>query len=220
MSGSFRASGLGSCRRAQVMSYYGVPSVVSPQLQKIFDEGHRIHNYMQGVLTAIGVMKDCEVEYVDPALRLTAHTDGINQCPENLMGSLPRELVYDGEVYMLEIKSAGSGHFFAPREFHLYERYRMQFNAYMHMSGIHKGLMMYVSKSTPGLCSGLFNPDDLHNPDKFKLIKVEYDPVRWQIVEQDIMQMIPYVDSGKLYPIQYGSTKECQKCLYAGACRN
>jgi len=218
MAGVFRCSSLDKCQKAQMMVYYGIPPTIPPYLQNVLNIGTYIHEYLQSHFMALDLTKQVEIEYEWEDLKLRGHCDGRNQCPESLRGIIPDAMVNNCEPYIMEIKSISPSRFRYLTEPH--DNYKTQLNAYLHRSGIHRGVFIYVNKGIPGMCSGLFHPEYLNDPNKYKVFPIDYDPIRWMKIERQVWPMIPYLETGELIPIQYNPDpkSECGDCWYKGRC--
>jgi hypothetical protein len=101
-----------------------------PRVLRIFDNGHAVHERLQGYLEEIGILKRSEVPVENEEYEIKGHTDGI--------------LEVGGFEGVLEIKSMNSTQFYscyAPKADHL-----IQINVYMFCLGIPRGCLLYECK--------------------------------------------------------------------------
>ena len=73
-------SGIGKCVRSQVMGRLGVAKkdgATSPRVQRIFDNGHHMHDRIQGYLTKTGLLVIPEAPVYHEELTICGHADGI-----------------------------------------------------------------------------------------------------------------------------------------------
>lgn len=165
------------CRRAKVGILAGIfevyDEVPAPKLQLVFDMGHAIHDIVQGYFWDIGVLKgdyyclacdkyandvlaparcpNCdasrrhlqykEIQLKDEEHGIRGRTDGI--------------LLLDGEEHIMDIKSIANRaaktserqFCFEDLEHGPKEDHVVQLNVYMHISGVHRGHLLYVAKN-------------------------------------------------------------------------
>jgi hypothetical protein len=83
-SARFGASSRGTCERAQVFSFIGMPQRrrVDPQLQNIFNDGTWRHLRWQTMLMVAGLATDVEVVYKKPQWNLKVSVDAENKDEE------------------------------------------------------------------------------------------------------------------------------------------
>ena len=106
-----------------------------PRVLRIFDNGHAVHDRLQGYISEIGILKKSEVPIRNDEYEIKGHTDGI---------------IKIGEVEgILEIKSMNVNTFYSlysPKEDHL-----IQVNVYMFCTGISRGCLLYECKDNQEL---------------------------------------------------------------------
>lgn len=79
-SGRFGASSRGTCLRAQVWTYLGMPSrkVQDVELSNLFNDGKYRHLRWQVMGMQSGALTDVELGISDPSFRVTTSLDGVN----------------------------------------------------------------------------------------------------------------------------------------------
>lgn len=93
--GRFGASSRGTCHRAQIYGFLGLPraQVIGYQLQNIFNDGTFRHIRWQLMLMKAGIVTDVEVPFKVPDWRLSTSLDAEN----------------DAHPWLLELKGVGGG---------------------------------------------------------------------------------------------------------------
>lgn len=119
------SSALG-CSRANYYQRMGVKKdSVDPRVQRIFDNGHGMHERIQGYLTKMGVLMMDEVPLVHEEWEIQGHTDGILSMTER-----------KNEVEILELKSINSRQFSGLRD--AKEEHKAQAHVYMFVAEEHR----------------------------------------------------------------------------------
>jgi len=127
-----RASSLGKSRDELVAEMLHVEEPISAHAEQIMEEGTEIHRKLQAKWKRLGILDAAELEIYDPELGISGHMDAL--------------LNLQGKQYATEIKSLSDERFDADK---LYPSHLDQLNFYMHESGIHSGLMVYVNRDNP-----------------------------------------------------------------------
>jgi hypothetical protein len=102
---------------------------------RVFDNGHGVHERLQGYLEKTGILLQAEVPIQNDEYQVKGHTDGI--------------IELNGVKGILEIKSINSSGFYSlysPKEDHL-----IQVNIYMFCTGIDRGVLLYECKDNQEL---------------------------------------------------------------------
>ena len=102
-----------------------------PRILRVFDNGHGVHERLQGYLEKAGVLLQAEVPVKNEEYEIVGHTDGI--------------IEIDGVKGLLEIKSINQTGFyglFEPKPEHV-----LQLNIYMFCAGIPRGILLYECKN-------------------------------------------------------------------------
>lgn len=74
-------SSIGYCPRSSIYGRMGVPrsTLTHPRLQRIFDNGHYVHDRLQTYLEKMGMLKLREVPVWNEDLQIMGHSDGLLQ---------------------------------------------------------------------------------------------------------------------------------------------
>lgn len=136
---SWLAVDQGDCARFWYYSFKNEPRTEKhdPRLLAIFANGHGFHDRIQGLMKEGGILSDDEVPLLSENPPLEGTTDGTVE--------------FEGEDYLLELKSISTEGFFyrhhnkKPKEWHV-----IQLCLYMHMygKGVDKGFLLYEDKNT------------------------------------------------------------------------
>jgi len=134
--GRYYPSEIGGCMRKVWYSYkYHQP--LEPQLLKIFAVGNMMHDLVVKVLES---EKNQDVQLLQSEFPLKIET------PDFLISGRVDDLVLvktSGKTFVVEVKSTKSIDYVKEAS----ESHVMQLQLYMHATGIHNGLVLYVDKS-------------------------------------------------------------------------
>ena len=132
-SASFSSSSRGSCERAQVFGYLGLPQAgrMNPQLQLIFLDGHWRHHRWQMLLLTAGILTRVETPWSRDDLRLKGSLDGVN----------------DEEKWGFELKGISPFGYKAVQIVPKYE-HLLQIHTYMLGTGLDLFSLVYENKAT------------------------------------------------------------------------
>lgn len=193
-----RPSELGQCTRKIVMLILGlVTETVTPQLQRIFDNGNDVHKrYLKSYLPKLGckpvkveVTKNGVTERVDFSEVLIQNKDyWIRGAPDAVILN-PK----DGYKYVFELKSIKQENFYdleAPQEDHI-----DQVTLYMFLTDLTRAIVLYENKNTQSI----------------KEFTVTLDPERLNQILQKIRMIQSFV-------INYEATKALPAKCGAGYC--
>lgn len=130
----------GKCARRAVYLMQGVPKGgdIPPRLQRIFDNGHAVHERLQGYMERMGIDMVSEVKVATEEPPIRGHCDGTMR--------------WNDTDYAVEIKSCNDMVFVnrvkfkKPKPEHI-----EQVNIYAHVLGIEKILVIYENKDTQEL---------------------------------------------------------------------
>ena len=141
--GTFSASALGTCPRAQVFTYLGVPSFqpdeIDVQQSLIYSDGTWRHLRWQGLLWELAIRG-----YLDLFVPEVRATLGLT----DFMGSLDGEVtLLGGDVIGVEIKGAGHNTFHTARNAPFF-KHLLQVHGYMIAAGLERFSVLYEDKST------------------------------------------------------------------------
>lgn len=129
-SGAFHPSGL-RCPRSALYQFYGIPSrVTKKEVQKIYSDGHNMHNRIQDRLTALGILDGKEIEIRLPEYHIRGNIDG--------------KLKLDGCDGGLEIKSMNPYYYSKLED--VPEHYKDQVQIYLHATGFSVFWMLFANK--------------------------------------------------------------------------
>jgi CRISPR/Cas system-associated exonuclease Cas4 (RecB family) len=147
--GKYYPSDAGMCMR-KVWYSYMYPSEVEPELAKIFELGNIIHDFIVKVLKS---EKNREIVLLGSELPVRQNIDGIE-----ISGRVDDviKVCIDNKVYLVEVKSTKSLFYTNDAKSHNVD----QLQLYMHLTGIHDGIILYVDKTNL----------------QTKAFKISYDP--------------------------------------------
>jgi CRISPR/Cas system-associated exonuclease Cas4 (RecB family) len=133
--GRYYPSEIGTCIR-KVWYSYKFPMDVKPDLLKIFEVGNILHDFVVEVLKS---EKNPDVELLKSEFSFQEAVDDfiISGRVDNLI-----LLRMSGKSVLVEVKSTGNIDFVnEPSPSHV-----MQLQLYMHVTGVHNGILLYVDK--------------------------------------------------------------------------
>lgn len=135
--GRYYPSEVGQCIRKSWFSFK-MPKPVEPHVTKIFEAGNLLHGFIVDVLKSD---KTPEVTLIESESSLKMKIDDFE-----ISGRIDDviRLEHNGERILVEVKSTKSIDFLREPS----EQYLMQLQFYMHATGIHKGVILYVEKNT------------------------------------------------------------------------
>jgi len=142
--GRYYPSEIGSCLR-KMWYTYKVPKEIEPQLKRIFEAGNIVHGFVVDVLKS---EKNPHVELLKTEEPFQMKVDDFI-----ISGRIDDIILLkqNGETILVEAKSAKTVEYTREPS----PAYLMQLQLYMHHTGIHKGIILYIEKST--LKSKVFN---------------------------------------------------------------
>jgi len=133
--GRYYPSEIGSCMR-KVWYSYKYPKQVQPELLKIFEVGNMLHGFVVEVLRS---EKNANVQLLKSEFPLRIET------PEFVISGRVDDLVLvraSGKTIVVEVKSTKNIDFVREAA----ESHVMQLQLYMHATGIHNGIVLYIDK--------------------------------------------------------------------------
>ncbi len=133
--GRYYPSEIGSCMR-KVWYSYKYPQELRPELLKIFEVGNMLHGFVVEVLKS---EKNKDVQLLRSEFPLKIET------PDFLISGRVDDLVLvkaSGKTIVVEVKSTKSIDFVKEAS----ESHVMQLQLYMHATGIHNGMVLYIDK--------------------------------------------------------------------------
>ena len=193
--GRYYPSEIGSCLR-KVWYSYKHPLQVKPDLAKIFEIGNIMHDFVVEVLKS---EKNKEVELLKSEFPLKIQGNGF------LVSGRVDDLILvkeSGKSWVVEVKSTKSVDFVKKAD----EKHLMQLQLYMHATGIHNGMVLYIDKTNL----------------KSKVFPVKYNEEKAKEIMERFRQLHELLSSG-LLPIAEAKKKEemswmCRYCEYAEKC--
>ncbi|VVB76432.1 CRISPR-associated exonuclease Cas4 [Candidatus Tiddalikarchaeum anstoanum] len=133
--GKYYPSEVGTCLRKTWYSYK-YPSEIEPELAKIFEMGNIIHDFIVQVLKS---EKNPEISLLESEFPFKVDIDDfmISGRVDNMI-----KVKLSGEVYLIEVKSVKDIKYTKEAAPHNI----VQLQLYMHFTGVHNGLLLYVDK--------------------------------------------------------------------------
>jgi CRISPR/Cas system-associated exonuclease Cas4 (RecB family) len=134
--GRYYPSEIGSCMRKVWYSYH-YPKQLEPDILKIFEVGNMMHDLVVKVLES---EKNQDVQLLQSEFPLKIET------PDFLISGRVDDLVLvktSGKTFVVEVKSTKSIDYVQEAS----EAHVMQLQLYMHATGIHNGIVLYVDKN-------------------------------------------------------------------------
>jgi len=193
--GRYYPSEVGQCMRKSWFSFK-MPKQIEPGVTRIFEAGNLLHGFVVDVLKSDKTPEVTLIESESP-LKMKVDDFEISGRIDDII-----RLERNGEKLLVEVKSTKSMDFLREPS----DQYVMQLQFYMHATGIHDGVILYVEKNTL----------------KSKSFAVEYDP---QLAETIINRFKTLHLSLKNGPIPHAEAKEirknswmCPYCPYKKEC--
>ncbi|VVB73604.1 CRISPR-associated exonuclease Cas4 [uncultured archaeon] len=193
--GRYYPSEVGQCIRKSWFSFK-MPKQIEPNVTKIFEAGNLLHEFVVEVLKSD---KTPEVTLIDSELPLKMKIDEFE-----ISGRIDDiiRLEHNGEKLLVEVKSTKSVDFLREPS----EQYMMQLQFYMHATGIHKGVILYVEKNTL----------------KSKSFATNYDPKLAETIISRFRELhLSLKNNSVPHPEARQSSKNrwmCQYCAYKKEC--
>lgn len=192
-------STIGMCQRRIIFDMMMVPKGPNDnQLIRIFENGHSMHHRYEKLFGDMGILVAAELKIESDDI--SGHTDAHIR-----IKSFANP---EGEDYLVELKSAFSKSFEWMVKNNLPKKeHRAQLTFYMHLSGIHKGILFVESKDTQEVW-------EYH---------LDYDPKYGQELEEKARWCISLAKERRLPDIPKGHTPsyyKCADCPYNFYCHN
>ena len=193
--GRYYPSEIGSCIRKTWYSYKH-PQEVRPDLLKIFHLGNILHDFVADVLSS---EKNPGVELLKAEFPLRLELDDF------LMSGRVDDLLLlkaDGKSVLVEVKSHGSLKFVSqPSQHHI-----MQLQFYMHASGVHNGMLLYIDRANL----------------QSKTFDIDYDETMARMVIERFRELHSHLKAGALPRPEAKQDSEmqwmCRYCEYFDKC--
>ena len=193
--GRYYPSEIGNCLR-KVWFSYTKPKAVDPNVMRIFEVGNIMHGLVVDVLKS---EKNPDIELLESESPLRMNVDDFVAS-----GRIDDIIVLrsNKEKMLIEAKSCKSIKFVETPN----NSYIMQLQFYMHATGIHKGVILYIEKNTL----------------KSKVFPFEYDKVIAGEIINRFRKLNKYLKENKIPP-QEAKQKEgmnwmCNYCMYKEEC--
>jgi len=135
--GRYYPSEVGQCIRKSWFSFK-MPKQIEPGVSRIFEAGNLLHGFVVDVLKSDKTPEVTLIESESP-LKMKIDDFEISGRIDDII-----RLEYNGEKVLVEVKSTKSMDFLREPS----DQYMMQLQFYMHATGIHKGVILYVEKNT------------------------------------------------------------------------
>ena len=147
--GRYYPSEIGSCIR-KIWYSYKYPKELDPGVRKIFHMGNMVHDFVVDVLKS---EKNSEIELLQSELPLI-----IDKKDYVLSGRVDNVLLIkkNNEKVLVEVKSTKLLSMIKETQ----PSHVMQLQLYMHALGIHKGILLYIEKSSLGSKEFTLNYDE------------------------------------------------------------
>ncbi len=193
--GRYYPSEIGLCMRKLYYSYR-FTSETDPELMKIFEVGNIMHDFVVKVMKSD---KNPEVELVKSEfpLRFDADDFVVSGRVDNLI-----LIKADGRQVLVEVKSTGEVDFVKEAPPHN----KMQLQLYMHITGIHNGILLYVDKKNL----------------QSKVFTVEYDEEESKRIIERFGTLHRSLQEGKMPEAEARKAKEttwmCKFCEFRERC--
>jgi hypothetical protein len=197
--GSFSASALSTCMRAQMLGYLEMEGTIVPneKRQAIFLNGDWLHLKWQGILLEMGVVKWKETEpLVEQRVSI----------PEwKVEGTLDVIGELEAEDWIIDVKGVGPGNWQKMKDGFIPQGYLWQQHAYMRGTGISNTLLLVESKATQEYV-------EIHVP--------PLDSTEALQVEARVKALNHYRENRQLPPVlhQYPSNPLCRECPFLLEC--
>lgn len=193
--GRYYPSEVGMCIRKLWYSYK-FPQQIKPDLLKIFEVGDILHDFVVQVLKS-GKNKDIELLKYEMPFKLDLENFQISGRVDDLL-----LIKYSGKQVLVEVKSCSFlSRVKSPQKHHV-----LQLQLYMHATGVHNGVLLYVEKNT--LKTKVFTIDF----DEF-VVKEALDRFK-ELHECLITNSIPIAEAKKNGDIKW----MCNNCEYGEKC--
>jgi len=194
--GRYYPSEIGSCLR-KIWYSYKRPMEVKPDLAKIFELGNIMHDFVVDVLKSD---KNQEVELLKSEFPLKIQGEGF------LVSGRVDDLILvneSGKSWVVEVKSTKSVDYVQKAD----EKHLMQLQLYMHATGIHNGMVLYIDKTNL----------------KSKIFQEEYNEEKAEEIMERFRQLHQLLTQG-LLPIAEAKKKQemnwlCRYCEYSERCK-
>ena len=163
------------------------------------DLGTAVHELFQKYFEDMGILVEAERYVKDPTFQVAGKIDAI--------------LKVHGEENITELKTIDSPSKvpYLPNIGHIY-----QVQYYMHLTGIHKGTLLYISMAKD---KEIIQSDKTSLTD-YDLIEfpIEYNPDLIVMIQSKLKAIMTNINLEKSPPATYGNVPDCKWCDYAYVC--
>jgi CRISPR/Cas system-associated exonuclease Cas4 (RecB family) len=193
--GRYFPSEIGTCMR-KVWYSYKYPQEIKPELQKIFELGNMLHDYVVKVLRS---EKNPDVELLKSEFPFHADIEDFTVAGriDNLI-----LLKVQGKEVLVEVKSTGNVDFVEEAMRHNI----MQLQLYMHFIGVHDGILLYVDKRNL----------------KSKVFTIKYSEKAAQLIIERFRQLHSSITQEKIPDPEARASRDdiwmCRYCEYRDKC--
>lgn len=194
--GNYYPSEIGKCIRKTWYSYL-YPQQVDPDVMKIFESGNMVHDFIVEVLRNWKI-KDIELLKNEMPIKLEAKGFTISGRVDDLI-----LLKAENKLLLVEVKSTRDIRFVKKPD----PSYKMQLQFYMHATGVHNGIILYVDKSN--LQTKIFEVDFNEN-DSEEILK-RFQELHNYLTEKEL----PLAEAKQFPEMKW----MCKFCEYADKCK-
>jgi len=193
--GRYYPSEVGGCLRKTWFSYKA-PKETDTALTRIFQAGNMLHDFITDVLKS---EKNEEIELLDSEIPIK-----IEQSDFVISGRIDNLVLVkiNDEQYLIEVKSTR----FLPEQ--AAEAHEMQLQLYMHATGIHQGIILYIQKDN--LQTDWFNVK--YNSETVNKILDRFQKLHESLITDKIPEAEARKNSEKKWM--------CKNCPYLEECKD
>jgi CRISPR/Cas system-associated exonuclease Cas4 (RecB family) len=193
--GRYYPSEVGTCIRKLYYSYK-YPKQIRPDLLKIFEMGDILHDFVVQVLRS-GKNKDIELLKWEVPVKIDFEDFQVSGRVDDLL-----MIKHNGKSVLVEVKSCSFlGYVKIPQRHHV-----MQLQLYMHGTGVHNGILLYIEKNDLKTKVFTIDFDEV-------IVKEAIDRFR-ELHESLITNTIPIAEAKHNGDIKW----MCKGCEYAEKC--
>jgi hypothetical protein len=198
--GSFSASGLAGCMRAQVLARNDEEKflIANERREAIFFNGHWVHLKWDGILLEMGVVKWPDPDAM-PMLEVPI------EIPEwNLRGTLDAIVTLD-EDWIVDVKGVGINYWQMFKRGEIPLAYLWQQQAYMRATDIPRAMLLVENKGT-----GEYIEMHLPPPDSMiaKQMEARVKALNWHVEREQLPKALP----------DFPRDRQCQDCPFLFIC--
>lgn len=203
--GSFSASSLAGCMRAQILNYNGQEPFEIPNEKReaIFFNGHWLHLKWAGILIEMNVLKwgtsDLDGSWM-PMLEVPVII------PEwKVQGTLDAICVLDGEEWLVDVKGVGMHYWTMMKGGDIPRAYLWQQQAYMRARGLERAMLLVENKATAEYIEIHLPPPDSMTA---RQMEARVRSLNWHLDHRILPQPLE----------NYPRNKDCQECPFQIDC--